>query len=218
MAENLITEEEITAYAPNLDLTKYSSATISGMISRASEKVRELCNVEGFFKTAVTNERERAQISPNGDLVISFKRRPVQDGDVTALRLVGSDLLQNLELTSNGSRIYFIEDPKTYMIYPSNFLIAHGKGLLSLDVADLFYEVDYIGGYATDIADIPPTLKEATTLMIRSMLSTENINPAGVSSFSQGSVSMNFGSGGKNAHVMEAEALLSRGSYIRRVI
>jgi len=217
MAENLITQAELESYAPDLDLSQYSAATISGMISRASARVKNYCNVDGFFKAAVTAERERAQISPNGDLTISFRRRPVANGDVTAIRLVGTEISQDLTLTSGGSSIYFIQTPGTYLVYPSNYLISHGRGLISLDSADLFYEIDYIGGYATDIADIPPDLKEAATLFIRSSIS-KKFNPAGASSMTQGRVSMGFGGnkGGKDQNIQEAEAILSE--YVRRVI
>ena len=217
MAENLITQAELEAYAPDLDLSQYSAATISGMISRASARVKNFCNVDGFFKAAVTAERERAQISPNGDLTISFRRRPVANGDVTAIRLVGTEISQDLTLESGASSIYFIQTPGTYLVYPSNYLISHGRGLISLDSADLFYEIDYIGGYATDIADLPPDLKEATTLFIRSSIS-KKFNPAGASSMTQGRVSMGFGGnkGGKDQNIQEAEAILSE--YVRRVI
>ena len=217
MAENLITQSELESYAPDLDLSQYSAATISGMISRASERIKNYCNVDGFFKTAVTNERERAQISPNGDLTISFRRRPVADGDITAIRLVGTEISQDLTLESGGSSIYFISSPGTYVTYPSNYLISHGRGLIGLESADLFYEIDYIGGYATAIADIPPDLKEAATLFIRSSIS-KKFNPAGASSMTQGRVSMGFGGNkaGKDQNIQEAEAILA--DYVRRVI
>ena len=116
MAENLITQAELEAYAPDLDLSTFSQATISGMISRASKIITNYCDVDGFFKMAVTNERERAQISPNGDLTISFRRRPVADGDVSAIRLVGVGMSQSLTLESGSDRYYFIPKPSTYLI------------------------------------------------------------------------------------------------------
>lgn len=221
MAENLITQQELQDYAPDLDLSSFSSATISGMISRASNKVKNFCHVDGFFKAAVTSERDRALINPQGELVISFRRRPVQDGDVSAIRLVTVDVEQELtlQLESGGQRYYFIPTPKTYLIYPSNFLISHGTGLISLESADLFYEIDYTGGYATDIADLPPELKEACTLYVRSMVN-KKLNPSGATSFGQGAINMSFGSNkdGKDQNVQEAESILNEGGFVRRVI
>lgn len=217
MAENLITQSELESYAPDLDLSQYNAATISGMISRASERIKNFCNVDGFFKMAVTAERDKAQINPSGELTISFRRRPVVAADVTAVRLVTVDVSQELTLTSGNSPIFFIPTPGNYMVYPSNYLISHGTGLISLENADLFYEVDYTGGYATDIADLPADLKEAATLYIRSMIS-KKYNPSGASNFTQGRVSMGFGGNkhGKDQNIQEAESILAE--YVRRVI
>lgn len=220
MAENLITQQELEIYAPDLDLSAYSAATISGMITRASERVRQYCNVKGFFKVAVTSERDKALINPQGELVISFRRRPVVAADVSALRLVSVDTVQELSLETNNSPTFFIPDPGVLMIYPSNYLISHGTGLISLENANLFYEVDYTGGYATDVADIPADLKDAVALFFRDAVA-KKYNPAGAQSFGQGSVNMSFGySSGrsKSALVSEAEDILDAGSYVRRVI
>jgi hypothetical protein len=219
MTENLITQAEIEAYAPDLDLSQYSAATISGMISRASAKVISYCNVKGFFKAAEVSERDRVLINPQGELVISFRRRPVVAADISAIRLRSSGINQTLTLQQGGESVFLIPDPGTYLIYPSSYVIAMGRGLLTLKASDLMYEMDYTGGYATDIADLPPDLKEATTLYIRSMLG-KKFNPAGASGFSQGSVSMSFSGnkGGKDQNVQEAEAILSAGNFVRRVI
>lgn len=217
MAENLITQAELEAYAPDLDLSQFSAATISGMISSASQKVVNYCNVKGFVRSAVTDERNRALINSQGELVISFERRPVATAnDVSAVRLLRTDIEQELTLrTDAGDNYFHLSSDGTYMIYPSNFLIAHGSGLISLDNANLFYSVDYTGGYAT--SDMPEDIKEAVTLYIRSRVA-KKYNSAGVSSFSQGSVSMSFGSnkGGKDMLIQEAESILA--DYVRRVI
>lgn len=217
MAENLITQAEIEAYAPDLDLSQYSAATISGMISRASKRITQYCNVDGFFKAAVTAEKDRVTINPAGELVISFRRRPVVPADVSAIRLMSSGVNQALVLTQGGESVFQIPNPGTYLVYPSNYVIAMGRGLLTLRAADLMYEIDYTGGYATDITDIPGDLKEACTLYIRSQLG-KRFNPAGASSFSQGSVSMGFSGNksGKDQNIQEAEAILAE--YVRRVI
>jgi len=219
MTENLITQNELETYAPDLDLSLYNAATISGMINRASNKVRNYCGVKGFFKAAVTSERDRALINPQGELVISFQRRPVVAADVSAIRLVTVNVNQSLTLLSGGVPVFFIPDPGNYMIYPSNYLTSFGNGLISLQSADLFYEIDYTGGYATDIADLPSDLKEATTLYIRSMLS-KKYNSAGASNISQGSVSIGFGGNknGKDQNIQEAESILDDGDYVRRVM
>lgn len=218
MAENLITADELAAYAPDLDTSAFSAATISGMISRASERVRQYCQVDGFFRAAVTNERDDVNINSEGELIISFRRRPVAQGDVSAVRLRTVDVNQSLQLTSStgdGSYIYSIGNPGNLLVYPSNFLISHGKGLFDLRGSNLYYEVDYTGGWATDIANIPPSLKEAATLMLRDLISARD-NPAGVKSFSQGSYSVVYDKDG-GSYVGEAQKILDVGGYVRRV-
>ncbi len=220
MAENLITQAELEAYAPDLDLTQFSQATISGMISRASQRAINYCNVDGFFRTNVVGESEQVRIAPNGDLTYSFRRRPVAAGGLNGLRLVGLEVNQSLELSIGDlQNIYYIPTGGTYFVYPSNFLLAHGRGLISLRNADLFVEVDYTGGYLPD--ELPGDIKEAVTLFFRSA-AAKKYNPAGAASFRQGAISMNFkGSGSeagssKDAFVSEAELLLNE--YVRRVI
>ena len=215
MTENLITQAELEAYAPDLDLSQFSAATISGMIARASNRAINYCNVPGFIRSAVTAETDRALINPQGELVISFQRRPVTDkDDVSAIRLLSTDINQSLTLrTDSGDNYFQLSQDGTHMIYPSNYLIAHGRGLISLESADLFYEIDYTGGYTT----IPDAIKEAVSLFVYSHIS-KRYNRAGANSFSQGSVSMNFGSnnGGMDQNVMEAQSILA--DYVRRVI
>ena len=212
MAETLITPDELTNFAPELDLSQYGTTTISGMIARASERVREYCQVDGFQERAVSTERNRVQINGSGELIISFERRPVSQGAVTALHLKTVDIDNTLALTSGSSDIYYIPEGGGYMVYPSNFLIAHGAGLISLRNANLFYEVSYTGGYAA----IPETIKEAVTLFVREAVGRKS-NPAGVQSFSQGSYSENRGASGLSAYIAEAKELLDSGGYVRRV-
>lgn len=216
--ENLITATELTNYAPDLDTSSFSTATISGMIGRASKMVQEYCNVAGFLSTAVTGEKDRAKINPAGELVISFKRRPVSEGNVTAIALKQVDVDVDLELTDgNGNNIYHITDDRL-LYYPSTFVILHGSGLFALRNSNLFYEISYTGGY-DGVDNVPADIKEAVTLMVRHLAQRKN-NSLGAQSFSQGSYSVNFGTNkdGKDVFVKEAQAILDEGGHVRRVL
>lgn len=215
MTENLITPTDLTNYAPDLDLSAFSSTTISGMISRASSRVVNYCEVDGFFKSAVTNERGSVAINPQGDLIISFRRRPVAQGDVSAIRVRSSGFSANLPMQTGGTDIYLIPEPRTYMVYPSNLIIANGWGLLGLKGTrtNFIYEIDYTGGYDT----IPDDIKEAVTLFVREVASRRS-NPMGVQSFTQGALSMNFGAKGESQLVTQAKDILNEGGYKRQVI
>src|SRR3990167_9808089 len=122
MAENLITEGELRAYAPDLDLSTYATTTISGLINRASRMLADMANVDGFFKVAVTDEQSEAIVDSSGALIISFRRRPVVAGGVSAISLNGAGIDQDLTLTDNGVDRYFINNPGNYLSLPHNYL------------------------------------------------------------------------------------------------
>lgn len=218
MSENLITIQELSSYAPDLDTSQFSSTTISGMIGRASEMIRKYCNVDGFLRTAVVGEKDRANINTEGELTISFKRRPVAVEDITAIRLKQVDVDVELELTDGANnRIPQVIEGRL-MFYPSQFIILHGSGLFGLRGSNVFYEIDYSGGY-NGVTNVPDDLKEATTLMVRHLVNRKN-NSLGARSFSQGALSINFGDqkGANDMFVSEAQTILDEGGHVRRVI
>lgn len=218
--ENLLTNAELAAYAPEMNLAGFDAATISGMISRASEQVRNFCHVDGFYQKSVTSETGRVIINSDGELIISVRRPNVQQGYVSGLRLKTIDIKQTLTLINNGLDTYFIPAPGKYVVYPSNYLIAFGTGLLTLQNANLFYEIDYVGGYSTDVATLPADLKEACSLYVQNMVS-RRANPSGLVGFRQGNYQQDNRpkSGvGTNPFRDEAEAILNRGNFVRMVV
>lgn len=223
MAEqNLITQAELAALAPDLDLSRYSAPTVSGMIAMATAWVVRYCNVDGFFKVAVTGERGPCLIDNQGNLTISFRRRPVAYLDVSAIRLLTVDVNQSLLLTNNASgHAYFLNDEGTTLTYPSNFLVSHGVGLLSMRASNLSYEIDYTGGYAVGVADMPQDLKMACVMAVMGNLSlTQNVK--GLQGFQQGSYREDYGSNasssGLTMHHKNAQSILDSGGYVRKTI
>lgn len=219
MAENLITIDDLNNYAPDLDTSSFNTTTTSGIITRASEMVRRYCNVDGFLRTAVTGEKDRANVNTEGELVISLKRRPLTSAaDISAIRLSYVDVDVDLELTDGNSQyIPQIIEGRT-IIYPSQFIILHGSGLFGLRYSNTFYEIDYTAGY-NGVNNVPDDLKEAVTLMVRHLVNRKN-NSLGARSFSQGALSINFGDqkGANDMFVSEAKTILDEGGYVRRVI
>lgn len=224
--ENLIDNTYITDNAPELDLSQYSTTTVSGIISQASAAVINYCQVDGFLQSTVTSERDRAHINSAGDLIISFRRRPVVEGDVTAIRLRTVAVNQSLTLSAatadmGSGYIYFIPNPGTFLVYPSNYLISFGRGLLALRGARLFYEVDYTGGYVqtptTGYKSVPDDLKQATLLMVRDILA-RRYNPMGMDMFRQGQMqAMTRRNNGLTQFVEAARDLLDQNGYRRLV-
>ena len=214
--ENLIDNTYVTNNAPELDLSQYAATTVSGIITQASTNVSNYCQVDGWLQQTVTSERERAHINSSGDLIISFRRRPVVQGTVTGVRLRTVSVNQSLTLNDGQTGdIYFIPRPGTYMVYPSNYLISFGRGLIALRGANLFYEVDYTGGYAPGA--VPADLQEATMLYVRDILA-KRYNPTGMDMFRQGSMqSMTRRTNGLTQFVEQARDILDQGGYRRLV-
>lgn len=218
--ENLLTTAELATYAPELNLAGFADTTVSGIISRASEQVRNYCHVDGFLQKPVTSETDRVIINTDGELIISVRRPNVAQGHVTRIGLKTIDINQTMTLVNNGLDTYFIPAPGKYVVYPSNYLIAFGTGLLSLQNANLFYEIDYVGGYATDVANLPADLKEATALMVQSIVS-RRANPTGLIGFKQGNYQEERRSKNgtyTNPFKDEAIEILNRGNFVRMVI
>src|SRR6185437_5542483 len=114
-ATNLITGSDLTAFAPDIDLTNFggaSSATVSGIISQATQEIVDYCGVTGFDYATETNEEARVAINPMGELYINFRRRPVQVADVQKVTLTKGGFATQLTLTdTNGNALFQIPYP-----------------------------------------------------------------------------------------------------------
>lgn len=215
---NLISAQDLTDYAPDLDLTAFSATTVSGIIARATRMITNYCQVSGFDFTATTAETDAANIASNGDLYISVMRRPIFS--VSAIRLVKGQFSTTLTITSNGVNLYQLNNTGNVLIYPNNYLagtgtlaLAGSAQLLTMKGANMLYEIDYIGGYRT----IPDEVKEATTLLVRDIVNVRN-NPQGAQGFSQGSYSVTYGTKAQSPLEERAFAILDQGDYVRRVL
>lgn len=212
MNENLITEAELAQYAPDLDTSSYT--TTSGLITRASELVRNYCDVDGFIYSTVTDERDRAYINTSGELIIAPRRAPVQQGDMISIELEVGDVEQTLTLSDSGVSRYKALIDEKLIIYPSNYLIAHGTGLFAFRSKGIISKISYVGGYEV----IPASLKEATVLYVRHLV-TRAYNPTGAQQFSQGSYSQTMPvarlSAGQSTFSIEAQTILEAGGFVR---
>lgn len=216
---NILTKADIQAYAPELDLSKYSDATISGMLSAAQGRAAEFCSVTGFELQSVTNETDKALISNNGELIISVRRRPIVS--VSAISLVKGGFSTSLTLTdSAGLALYQIPYPNNKIVFPNSYFYLTGtylaggsSQLYTLRGSNVMYQMSYTGGYQTP----PDSLKYAISLYFRDSF-TKQFNPQGLSSFTQGSYSESYSSSaskGRSPLVQEAEDVLQQGGYAR---
>jgi hypothetical protein len=219
MAQSILSKADITNYAPELDLSSYSDATISGMLSQATNRAVQFCSVKGFDYTTETDEQDRAYISNDGELQISVRRRPIVS--VSAISLVKGGFSTNLVLTDTATPanpLYQIPTPGNKLVFPNSYFYLTGtylaggsSQLYTLRGAKVNYKITYVGGYQ----NIPDDLKYACMLYFRDQYAKRN-NPSGLSSFTQGSYSeTNSSNKGKSSLVLEAEDVLMNGGYAR---
>lgn len=216
---NLIDVTDFTAFAPDVDLTLFPTATLSGVINQASTQIVNYCAVKGFDYQTETAEVDRAALSPMGELMIAFRRRPVALSDVTTVQLKKGGFSTTLSLTdTNSVPLYQIPHPGQRLYYPSSYLASAGTlilggstQLVTMRGADVFTSVTYNGGYQNGI---PSDLKLACVLWVRDLLAWQ-YNNTGATSFTQGSYSSNFGADADSRFLKQAKRLLNQGGYRR---
>lgn len=215
---SIITKQDITDYAPELDLSSYSDVTISGMCAQATRRAESFCNVTNFDFGQNVDETDRAYISNDGELVISVRRRPIFS--VQSISLIKGGFSTNLVLTDTaGNNLYQIPFPGSKLVFPNSFFYLTGtylaggsSQLYTLKGAKVFYKMTYYGGRQT----IPEDLKYACVLYFRDIFAKRS-NPSGLQSFSQGSYSetRSVDKMGRSNLVKEAEDVLLNGEYAR---
>lgn len=213
---SILSKADLQAYAPELDLSAYSDATISGMLSSATKRASSYCQVDGFDYTSVVDETDNATITNDGNLEISVRRRPIYS--ISSVALVQGNSSTNLLLSDTvGNTLYQIPYPKNKVVFPSSYFVATGTfsaNLLSLRGTGMYHKISYTGGYQNP----PEDLKYASLLYFRDSYQKQ-FNARGLSSFSQGSYSESYGgqtgSKGRSGLVQEAESVLRNGGYAR---
>lgn len=215
---NLITAQDISDFAPDLDTSAYSATTLSGLINQAQTRAAQFCNVKGF-EYAAEVDKDRALINDKGELVVAVRRRPI--GSVESITLNRGSFSTTLTLTDgSGNSLLNIPDPGHRMHLPNAYLYATGSylaggssQLLTLKAANMFATVNYHGGY--NVA--PFDLKDALILWVQDII-MRRVNRAGVQSFTQGSLSMTFGKNamdGDSPLIKQAKSILMAGDYLR---
>ena len=218
MANSILSATDIANYAPELDLSQYSTATISGMASQATNRAVQFCSVNGFDQVQEIDEMDKAYISNDGELVVSVRRRPIVT--IQSVSLVKGGFSTSLNLTgADGNPLYQIPSPRSKFVFPNSYFYLTGtylaggsSQLYTLRGAKVFYKMTYTAGYSP----IPDDLKFAVILYFRDIVAQAK-NPQGLQGFTQGSYSEQYGSNaeGKSKLVLQAEDALRNGGYVR---
>ena len=113
---NYITTTEFANYNPELDLSNYTDATISGMITRASAYMDNYLQYS-LVTEAITGEKTEAVVNTTGELVIFTRKLNIQS--VQAIKLnVGPTAVSLALNTSNGQSNLQIPARGTSVVYP----------------------------------------------------------------------------------------------------
>lgn len=219
---NLLTVADLALLAPELAsyTAQFPTTTLSGMLSQATRNVLNICRTKGFDRQLITDEGD-AQISSEGDLIITIRQFPLQSpADVVSVNLVKGGFSAALTLQDqNGAYLFQTPDPgwrfefpNSYFYLTGTYLAGGSSQLLTLKGAHVKYQITYHGGFTT----IPSDLQAATLLMFRDLLRLTQ-NPFGAASWRQGQTSESYSinNTGKSPLYSQAEQLLYNGGYVR---
>lgn len=186
---NYITVTEFKEYNPELDFTNYSDATLSGVITRASQTVDNFLQYSLSIES-ISNEKNEATVSSNGNLIIYSRKLPIISVSAVTIKLGTVNL--NLTLTDGaGNQNYDIPSRGSYVIFPYQQMQITGtfsiRNFYQMRGLQLFSVMSYVAGYDT----IPADIKDAVNLFAKDIF-IRQANPMDLSSTTQGAISMGF--------------------------
>lgn len=188
---NIITVEEFQAYAPEINLSQYTSATVSGFISQASQQIMDFI---GYSPIAadIVDEVKPGMITSEGDLLIYPNIIPI----VTLNSISITKGTANIALTPTdtvGNNRYNIDFTGRNIRFGNMDLQITGnfvfRNFYSLRGLQFYTKISYRGGY--EPSNLPPIFKQAAALFVRDIVSLSN-NPSGASRITQGEITIQY--------------------------
>jgi hypothetical protein len=206
---NYVSTATFKEYYPEVDVSRFSDATLSGIITQASARVDSF--VEYTFDVEnVVDEKSDGYVNSIGDIVIFPRKRPINS--VSAISIVKGTFDTAVSLTSGGENLYDIPTTKDRIVIPGDSLTLNAVSILdtqALRTNQFFTKISYNAGYTT----IPSDVQQATMLYALDILSRRN-NLSGATSVSQGGISITYSDNkGRSDFVKDAEELLA--GYVR---
>lgn len=207
---NIITVTEFGLLAREVDTTKFSSPTISGMISQASKQVSDYLEYTPFAED-IANEMKPGMVTTEGDLLIFPAKPPVIS--VSTIAIVKGTTSVSLTLQAEGVDRFNIDYTKRNVRYPYHELSTSGPSVLgdffSLRGQHFYTKMSYRGGW--EVSEMPAVIKQATILYMKDLLYAQ-FNTMGLTRLRQGNIEFGFGNmnkSGKSAAITAAEKLLN---------
>jgi hypothetical protein len=212
MTTSFISVAEFQAASPDVDTSRFSDTTISGMLIRATAIAENFLEYSLAFETVV-GEKAESFIDSDGDLIIQPRKRPIRS--LSSAAIVKANFNANLTLSDgNGSVLYDIPATANEIIIPSSSIALNTVSVLDFDslrFIKFFTNITYDAGYY--LYDRPADIVDAINLIARDMF-TRTLNTSGAKKISQGSVSIEFSQrDGKSDNQLDAENILQ--SYKR---
>ena len=205
---NLITTTEFAAYAPEVDVSRYTTPTVSGFIAMASQQVTDYLHYSPLAED-ITGELKQAMITTEGDLLIYPRKLPIQS--VSGITIKKGTQSLELGLLNGASSRYNIDFTRRHIRYPSAEISVDSGDILitnflSLKGQQFYVELDYRGGF--EASELPEVIKLATSLFARDILARSS-NTTGARKIQQGGISLEyFEKEGESDLVKDAKILL----------
>lgn len=204
---NYISNDEFIERNPGVDVSQFSTATLSGMITTASDKVDNFLEYTLPIET-IANEKVEGYVDSDTNLVVFPRKQPIQA--VRGIDVVkGSDRI-TLSLTNGaGNDRFDLPEPRNYVLYPDAELSVTSVSIIGsfrdLMFINFYTELDYDCGYET----VPEWGKESTELYLLDTLARRQ-NTAGAKKIKQGGIAIEYSErSGKSDFVMDAESILA---------
>jgi hypothetical protein len=207
---NYITVDEFKSWNPELDFSGVDDVVISGMISRASAWVDKYLGYSPMAED-INDELTPAMASTDFDLLVFPRKIPIISVSGIKLKLGTYETDLVLE-DADGNKTYDIPEPRYHIVFPFLELQTMGKAvfknLVQVRQRTYFVKLSYRAGYET----LPDDIKDAVNLATKDIFIRQK-NPLGVSSVSEGGISISFRSD-ESQFLAEAKRLLE--PYVRR--
>jgi hypothetical protein len=204
---NYISNTQFTDYNPEIDVSLYTSATLSGMITRASAAIDDYLGYS-LLAEDITGEKATGLIDSSNNMVIYTRKRPINS--VSSVQIVKGTYSGTIDLLSGSTPKYDIPSTKDRIIFPGQDITMSTVSIIewgALKNTNWFTLVSYNAGYQG--YNIPVPIQDATQLWTMDIIMRKQ-NPGGATRIQQGGISISYESReGESDLIKDAKALLA---------
>lgn len=205
MTTAFISQAEFEAANPQVDLSRYTSTTISGMLVTATVMAENFLDYSLAFEAGKT-EKRAGIVGVGGDLWVFPSKRPIRA--LNSMAVVKGSFNANLTLSNQDQNYYDIIDDSKIIVSSTEIALQQYSILnfQALRGSNFFVTINYDAGYLP--YDRPQDIVEAVMLYARDLFSRAS-NTSGASEISQGALSIKYtDTKGKSDFIKDAESIL----------